>query len=586
MPDDRRSLYEVRVPGHKRWEHHRSAHFLQTLPLHEQLAQEAAEHPELASELRRLTRQGEWCDDYRLHPLVRAHPNEVVYPLSLYLDGVSHSKVDSVLGITISNMVSGTRHLCVALRKSLLCRCGCKGWCSIREIWAFVDWCITALAAGEFPRQRHDGSEWTAADEMRESLQGRKLGFRGAIVQIKADWDEFAKSLGMNSWQHSARPCPFCNTDKEHLFSGIKHWSLVDAAARLTTPAVYEAECASCEQVRTLSQADHAVVLARLAYQKRQGASGRCLVEDVPSLRLLRGDRLEPSDGLPDIGAFELTDTWPLTVVLWRQQPSVGVQHRLPIFRSTTGCTMERLCIDHLHTMNLGVYQRWCLHSLWALIRANAWGVRPGCSAKEMHHLSCDYIRGELAEYYTDLRRTNPGIDITQIPLHPLRTIGGDAGKVLRTKGAEAKCLVGYVVRALERRGADVPRRTMLLEAGQCLEAFDKLVSTRPRNLGARVVQEMLQLMQRYVALSDEAQVRPIPKYHLWLHMVLRTVFGGGALCKTKAGSCSDCSMRRLCVCDASDSRNMAGPLCADGVRAFGQELGAGQPTLHRDLEG
>ena len=55
-----------------------------------------------------------------------------VHPLALYVDGVRHTKRDGVIGFFIYSLVTPRRHLCVAVRKSDLCRCGCRGWCSMR----------------------------------------------------------------------------------------------------------------------------------------------------------------------------------------------------------------------------------------------------------------------------------------------------------------------------------------------------------------------------------------------------------------------------------------------------------------------
>ena len=170
--EDKKKLYELTCPGHTRYDKDRVTHTIHTVPLHEALANEVADHPEMASTLKAMTENREWSVDAYSHPVVRANPGDDVYPLSLYLDGISHTKVDNVLGITISSLVSGNRHLCVVLRKTILCRCGCRGWCTMREIWVFIHWPLVQLANGEFPSERHDAKSWLPSDELREPLQG------------------------------------------------------------------------------------------------------------------------------------------------------------------------------------------------------------------------------------------------------------------------------------------------------------------------------------------------------------------------------------------------------------------------------
>ena len=55
-----------------------------------------------------------------------------VHPSALYVDHVgSTTKRDGVVGFFIYSLVTQRRHLRVAVRKSDLCRCGCRGWCSL-----------------------------------------------------------------------------------------------------------------------------------------------------------------------------------------------------------------------------------------------------------------------------------------------------------------------------------------------------------------------------------------------------------------------------------------------------------------------
>lgn len=522
--DEKKKLYDLPCPGHTRYDKERVTHIISTIPFQEELANELAENPELGPTLDKMVQNNELPADYYQHPVVRANPGERVYPVSMYLDGVAHSKVDNVLGITISNLVSGTRHLCIALRKSLLCRCGCRGWCTLRPIWVFVHWCLVSMSQGVFPTSRHDSSAWLPTDELRESLQGFTLGLKCALIQIKADWGEFGKSLGLTQWNHKLRPCPFCDVTHEELISCIPDWSIAEDAATITTPEAYEASCKECEIKITLSQVDHAEVLSCLEYSKRATIGfGRCIMRDIPRLGLQRFDRLEATSVLPDVGMFEAIREWPFQALFWRQKPHAMVIHRLPLFDPAIGVTIMTIVIDALHTMNLGVYQLWCLFCIWALIKANAWNVSAHFTAKEVRVLSCEQVRTELTAYYRQLRIDTPGLDVTEIPHFSLRTIGGETGKVLRTKGAETKFLIGYVLQALQKRGHKVDSCATLIEAGRCLQEFDTLIGRLPRRVGVAEVQTMLILLKRFVALANSAFLPLTPKVHLWLHMILRT---------------------------------------------------------------
>ena len=93
---------------------------------------------------------------YYEHPLVMASEPGTVWPFSLYLDAVPFSKLDSLLGFFLVNEVNGARHLLGTLRKSSVCRCGCKAWCSLWPVLRFLWWSVAACMSGRFPSERHD----------------------------------------------------------------------------------------------------------------------------------------------------------------------------------------------------------------------------------------------------------------------------------------------------------------------------------------------------------------------------------------------------------------------------------------------
>ena len=64
-------------------------------------------------------------------------------PLAIYVDRTPFSKLDSILGIFVVILVTGSRHLVGTLRKTDICKCGCKGF-----VAEFIKWsCLTAWRA-------------------------------------------------------------------------------------------------------------------------------------------------------------------------------------------------------------------------------------------------------------------------------------------------------------------------------------------------------------------------------------------------------------------------------------------------------
>ena len=141
---------------------------------------------DLTSRLRESIVADEWGADYNDHPVVRRSVRPVL-PLSLYFDGPPYTKNDGFLGFFVYNHISNLRHLCVLLRKSDLCRCGCKGWCTLFVVMFFLHHCFESLAEGRFFQHRHDRAAWLDSDVFSASVAGDLMAVVGALLNIKGD---------------------------------------------------------------------------------------------------------------------------------------------------------------------------------------------------------------------------------------------------------------------------------------------------------------------------------------------------------------------------------------------------------------
>ena len=88
----------------------------------------------------------EWTDAYLEHPLrEKAGDDRLVVPCALYLDGIKFTRAigprqDTLLGVTMYSILTGSRHLICTLSKRELCGCGCRGWDTIMSVFEFVRW--------------------------------------------------------------------------------------------------------------------------------------------------------------------------------------------------------------------------------------------------------------------------------------------------------------------------------------------------------------------------------------------------------------------------------------------------------------
>ena len=128
---------------------------------------------------------------YYDHKLVKRAEDVIVLPLCLYVDGIQYTDRDNLISFYVHNVATDCRHLVVAIRKNDVCKCGCKGWCSIWGTHTFLRWTFRALAAGVWPDRKHDGHEWTDDYQFRASFANAPLGLTAVAVMVKSDWHEF-----------------------------------------------------------------------------------------------------------------------------------------------------------------------------------------------------------------------------------------------------------------------------------------------------------------------------------------------------------------------------------------------------------
>ena len=516
-----KDMYKVLVPQHSKYDMSRTAHEMVINVPHEEFATEVSENPGAASG----HLDPEWSEDYQDHPVVKANPGQRIMAFAFYLDGISFTKNDSLLGLYVYSLHSFKRHLCMVFRRSHVCKCGCKGWCTLYPAFLVLRWSFRALAAGVWPSVDHTGEAFPEGSR-RALLAGTPFSFHGALVHIKGDWAEFSHTLGFADWSSALFCCLFCKATRENRFN-VAGFGPVSSPWGDLSHADMERACAACEIWIDLTQEQHARVRASLVYDKKKdGGAGRCLMLDLPDLNLRAKDRLEPHPLLMDVDLFDRVAQFPYRALFWRRSLETRCRHRNPLWDPDIGITLERLMVDKLHTLHMGPAMSYVCHVLWQLILVDAWGT--GASGEQLHVLSVHQIRSELWTYYSDRKRQRPDDDITELQDLTLQMLGGKpSSQTLHTKAAETKGLVGFALELLKRmQGRFAGSETniaFLIGAGEALQEYFDLLGDAPRQVPPRMLQRMFDSMKKHLILSNRAGVPMKPKHHLVLHMVART---------------------------------------------------------------
>jgi len=199
-------LCKIVMPCYSKHSACRDSREICVLPPHEVLYEEVQQQPSMRDMLQQKIDTKEWANVYANHRVVLDNPGEEVYPIALFVDGVPFTQRDSLLAFYSYNLLTGIKHLNAVLRKSQICRCGCRGWCTVSAVFRFLAWSFSCLASGTFPANDAAGNAFTAKDGDRFARSGQTLGFRGAVVQVKGDCAEFSHSFGFASWKSNQFP--------------------------------------------------------------------------------------------------------------------------------------------------------------------------------------------------------------------------------------------------------------------------------------------------------------------------------------------------------------------------------------------
>lgn len=350
LNEDQRS---VPCPIWNRFDGSRGTENIAMLNVHETLAQEVANNDTLLERLQALHDEALLPPVYYSSPVVVQH-GEGVFPLVVYMDSVPFAKKDAAFGLFIYNIITGMRHLVLALRKNQLCRCGCKGWCTLYPALLHVRHCTDAAADGTYPR-----TGFPLDDEVRAGRAGSSLGAKFTVIFTKGDMMEFVKTLAFAGFGHRFFPCPVCRAPREEL-SSTDNVSSVSFSFAAKTYNDMDQACLQCEVEVVLSLENHSFIRSKLAYDRRgKLARGRYLSVacEIGGVHIDKYDRLEPCVLVQDIGAgFDNITGFPVTVLFWRTAKTRWVYHRNPMWSPQSGHTHDRtLVFDWLHTLSLGL---------------------------------------------------------------------------------------------------------------------------------------------------------------------------------------------------------------------------------------
>ena len=152
------------------------------------------------------------------------------------------------------------------------------------------------------------------------------------------------------------------------------------------------------------------MLIEHLAYDKRtdsRSSRGLSLVRDLPRLNLLKGDRVEPCQAMPNVADVFSVTAYPVDILFWRPALETLARHRNPLFDDEVGLSVhEGLTIDPLHALYLGVMKDLLMWLIWTLIDDGFWGYWG--TADETLDRVVSVVMAELSSFYKRWDQSHP----------------------------------------------------------------------------------------------------------------------------------------------------------------------------------
>ena len=282
-----------------------------------------------------------------------------------------------------------------------------------------------------------------------------------------------------------------------------------------------------------VDKTQHQRIVNVLSYDKRSSAGsskGLALMRPVPELGLAAGDRIEPTQRVPDVSTIFHVKAFPAPIHFWRPSSETMTRHRNPLYDAELGVAPEtHNTVDALHSVFLGVLKDFARDMLWAALGSDIWGT----TGTFEEHLETALIAfmSELNRLYRG--RVESGLhssNLTQVQSFTTKMVGGNSDRKLKTKAAESYGVFLFLLSFFRkhsgtaRLGPDAPR---FLKAAEYLDEFCNIMTRSVWVMGMTECEALMNSWKGFCGVTHGWESLQTPKRHIVGHMVVMSWFLG-----------------------------------------------------------
>jgi hypothetical protein len=158
------------------------------------------------------------------------------------------------------------------------------------------------------------------------------------------------------------------------------------------------------QEVTVTSSAQKKIIAAQLECSLEH--RGRALRSDLDAFRLKKGDRLIPTNGLPDTHAFEAASV-PFVVTFFRCGKRSRLTNASPLYK-IPGLTSDLLAIDLLHSWHLGGCAEFVGEALWFVVHSGLYTQGHNAPAADCEQVALLKLKADLWSYYSRRSLSDP----------------------------------------------------------------------------------------------------------------------------------------------------------------------------------
>lgn len=460
---------------------------------------------------------------------------QICIPWGLFADaatwrGKGPGTKDSVMNYFMNIPGLPRRRTITCIRKELMCGevcdCPCRGRCSMDSLEHVITWMANWAAAGYNPEKDYSDRSWLKLSGIRpgEAVlvhEGQVVRF--ALIEVRADWDQFAGGMGFARTNQS-HPCMMCPAP----VADLHRYPLQDIHEPYTNEA-YTSIVQKSQVSVLLDRGDVETIFANLRFDDRKdnGMHGRVVGRDLQVHCQINGlTTLQKDDRLCTEGAVRdvhwtpamvfARSPGPWRVHFWRKSSEPGVQFsfRSP-FMGIAGMCFKQLMIDDLHCLDLGLAARLSGHAMVLALRSTVLG---NVNTENGVKYGCTLLTEKIKKFYSTLPKKSKISQIGRITLKRLSVETANDRGHLKGKAHEARCALPFATKLLTRRLVKkVPQAKYVKRACKCLlKAYGLMARSKTRAIDAACLGKLLVRVARNAIRGG---VHVIPKFHLAQHL-------------------------------------------------------------------